>query len=252
MSAYPPSSGQPPQGYPPPGQGFGQPGGYPPPQDGYGQPPGGYPPPTQGYPPQGYPPQGSYGQPQGYPPRDAGVAPYQYAAPLPGQPGYQWGAAGSYPFAGFGARLGATLLDALILGIPIGILYGIAAALFFGTAQMGTNSAGGTTITGVNGGATAISVILYIIVVVVAFLYEPLMTARKGPRNGQTIGRRIVGIRIVNAANGGPITTGQAWGRFLFRIVSGLPFYLGYLWMLWDSKQQTWHDKVASTLVVKA
>ncbi len=180
------------------------------------------------------------------------MAPYQYAAPLPGQEGYQWGAAGSYPFAGFGARLGAVILDGLIIGIPLAILYAIAAALFFGTAQTGTDSTGATTLTGVNSGATTIAGILIFIVIVLAFLYEPLMTARKGARNGQTIGKRIVGIRIISAG-GGPITAGQAWGRFLFRgLISGSIFYLGFLWMLWDSKQQTWHDKVANTLVVKA
>jgi uncharacterized RDD family membrane protein YckC len=27
-------------------------------------------------------------------------------------------------------------------------------------------------------------------------------------------------------------------------------FYLGYLWMLWDPQQQTWHDKLVGTTVV--
>jgi len=239
MSTYPPSPAQPPQGYPPQGPNYGQPQGYPPQGQGYG-------------PPQGYPPQGVYGQPQGYPPQDAGMAPYQYAAPLPGQEGYQWGASGSYPFAGFGARLGATLLDGVILGIPLGVLYAIATALFLGTSSTSTDSAGTITLTGVNGGVTGIAGILVFVVIVIAFLYEPLMTARKGPHNGQTLGKQVVGIRIVSAG-GGPITTGQAWGRSLFRsLISGSIFYLGFLWMLWDSKQQTWHDKVANTLVVKA
>ena len=29
-------------------------------------------------------------------------------------------------------------------------------------------------------------------------------------------------------------------------------FYLGYLWMLWDDKKQTWHDKVVGSSVVRA
>jgi len=31
--------------------------------------------------------------------------------------------------------------------------------------------------------------------------------------------------------------------------LSGI-FLLGYLWMLWDAQQQTWHDKLANTTVV--
>ena len=47
-------------------------------------------------------------------------------------------------------------------------------------------------------------------------LYEPLMTARKGVHNGQTLGRQAAGIRITNL-QGGPIAKGQAWGRYLFK-----------------------------------
>jgi uncharacterized RDD family membrane protein YckC len=31
---------------------------------------------------------------------------------------------------------------------------------------------------------------------------------------------------------------------------SAIPLYLGFLWMLWDNKKQTWHDKAAGTVVV--
>jgi hypothetical protein len=34
-------------------------------------------------------------------------------------------------------------------------------------------------------------------------------------------------------------------------IFSSAIFYLGYLWMLWDDKKQTWHDKVVNSVVVK-
>jgi len=34
-------------------------------------------------------------------------------------------------------------------------------------------------------------------------------------------------------------------------MISGQIFYLGYLWMLWDDKQQTWHDKVVGSIVVR-
>jgi uncharacterized RDD family membrane protein YckC len=33
--------------------------------------------------------------------------------------------------------------------------------------------------------------------------------------------------------------------------VSQLALLLGYLWMLWDPNKQTWHDKVAQSVVVK-
>ncbi|MEK6734314.1 MAG: RDD family protein [Pseudomonadota bacterium] len=34
-------------------------------------------------------------------------------------------------------------------------------------------------------------------------------------------------------------------------ILSALPFFLGYLWIVFDPKKQGWHDKLAGTLVIK-
>jgi uncharacterized RDD family membrane protein YckC len=33
--------------------------------------------------------------------------------------------------------------------------------------------------------------------------------------------------------------------------LSALPFFLGYLWMLWEPRKRTWHDIVADSLVVQ-
>jgi uncharacterized RDD family membrane protein YckC len=33
--------------------------------------------------------------------------------------------------------------------------------------------------------------------------------------------------------------------------VSGYVCLLGYLWMLWDDKKQTWHDKMVGSNVVR-
>ena len=227
MSSYPP---QPPGGYPPPNP------------PGYGPPPAGQP----AYPgaPPPYP-----GAPPPYP--GGAMPPYQqYQQPLPGQVGYQWGAgAPAYPYASFGARLGALLLDGLIIGVIIAIPVILGVALI--TSSVSTDSYyNSTTVT--NGGTLAAGIVVCIIGWILAVLYEPLMTGRSGVHNGQTLGRQAAGIRITNL-QGGPITKGQAWGRYLFKaFFSGLIFYLGYLWMLWDANKQCWHDKVANTLVLKA
>lgn len=69
---------------------------------------------------------------------------------------------------------------------------------------------------------------------------------------GQTLGKRALGIRVVDQKGGGSIGYGRAAVRWIGRIVSTLPLLLGYLWMLWDSDKQTWHDKFASSVVVPA
>ena len=70
-----------------------------------------------------------------------------------------------------------------------------------------------------------------------------------GPR-GQTIGKMAVGIRVFDLARGGPIGYGRAFIRYLGRYLSFFVFLLGYLWMLWDKEKQTWHDKLAGSVVV--
>jgi uncharacterized RDD family membrane protein YckC len=27
--------------------------------------------------------------------------------------------------------------------------------------------------------------------------------------------------------------------------------FLGFLWMIWDQEKQTWHDKIAGTIVIR-
>jgi len=72
----------------------------------------------------------------------------------------------------------------------------------------------------------------------------------EGSDLGQTLGKKVVGIRVVDIAGAGPIGYGRATVRYLGRFVSAIPLGLGYLWMLWDDQKQTWHDKFARSMVV--
>jgi uncharacterized RDD family membrane protein YckC len=69
---------------------------------------------------------------------------------------------------------------------------------------------------------------------------------------GQTPGDSALSIKIVDKDTGRPIGYGRAFVRWLVSIVSAIVFFLGYLWMLWDSEKQCWHDKAANDLVVPA
>jgi uncharacterized RDD family membrane protein YckC len=72
----------------------------------------------------------------------------------------------------------------------------------------------------------------------------------EGGESGQTIGKRTMNIRVADAESGGSIGPGRAAVRWLGRLVSGIALGLGYLWMLWDENSQTWHDKMATCVVV--
>jgi uncharacterized RDD family membrane protein YckC len=74
---------------------------------------------------------------------------------------------------------------------------------------------------------------------------------QEGGPTGQTIGKRVLGIRVVKL-NGGELGIGGGVLRYVGRIPSALVCGLGYFWALWDDEKQTWHDKIAGTVVVPA
>jgi len=66
---------------------------------------------------------------------------------------------------------------------------------------------------------------------------------------GWSPGKVAVGLRIVNHDGEPP---GLRWGliRTIGTVFSEI-FYAGYLWAVFDSRRQTWHDKLARTYVVR-
>ena len=140
------------------------------------------------------------------------------------QPGYQAPGGQSGPRAGFGSRLGALLIDGIILGIVNSIVGAI-----FG-ASPGEVDPSATALN------TAIGLAYYI-------YFE-------GGATGQTLGKKLLKIRVVDFQTGGPIGYGKAVGRYFARFLSIIPLGLGYFWMLWDKEKQTWHDKLAGSVVV--
>ena len=137
--------------------------------------------------------------------------------------------------AGWGSRFAAYLLDALILLLPLAVFFAIVIA---------TNPDD-------DSGAWAVLGLAYLATIVLPFVY---FTVMHGGERGQTYGKRALGIRVVDQ-NGGSIGYGSAFGRYAITFLFGLfvlPVVLDYLWPLWDRRNQALHDKVASSLVVRA
>jgi uncharacterized RDD family membrane protein YckC len=69
---------------------------------------------------------------------------------------------------------------------------------------------------------------------------------------GQTPGKKIMKIKVVKI-DGKPVDMTSAFLReTVGKIISAMFIFLGYFWMLFDNKKQTWHDKIATTIVVNA
>jgi uncharacterized RDD family membrane protein YckC len=69
---------------------------------------------------------------------------------------------------------------------------------------------------------------------------------------GATLGKIMVKIQIIEISTLSTPTFQSAFNRSIFRIISELFLYLGFLWGTMNPLHQTWHDKTARTLVVDA
>ncbi|MGL9718111.1 MAG: RDD family protein [Wolbachia sp.] len=65
-----------------------------------------------------------------------------------------------------------------------------------------------------------------------------------------TPGKLLLGLRVVDAQTFGKMTPRQAIKRFFSIILSAAPLFLGFIWSNFNKRCQTWHDKIADTVVV--
>lgn len=72
----------------------------------------------------------------------------------------------------------------------------------------------------------------------------------EGQPAGQTLGKRVMGIRVIDFNTGGSIDMGRAAIRSVVRLISGFVCAIGYIWALFNKENQTWHDLAAQTVVV--
>ncbi len=66
---------------------------------------------------------------------------------------------------------------------------------------------------------------------------------------GQTLGMRAWKLEVITF-DGKRINWTQALFRYVYSIMSWIPFGAGYLWMLFDKNKLTFHDRVSKTAIV--
>ena len=158
----------------------------------------------------------------------AGATPW---APEPAQ-----APSGAAAYASWGQRVGAVLLDGLLSSAAVFVVF-LVASIAGGVLGLVSDTLGAV-VTGLVG-LTGYVGILVVLVLTGAAPY------------GQTPGKHIVGIRVVDTS-GHTISKGLAVARYFSTILSALPCYLGFLWPLWDPEKRTFHDMVVNTRVVGA
>ncbi len=80
------------------------------------------------------------------------------------------------------------------------------------------------------------------------FIYFPYFWQK----SGQTPGMRLMQIKVVRDADGGPLGWGSAILRWIGYYISAVVFYIGFIWIFIDKRKRGWHDLIGGTVVIKA
>jgi uncharacterized RDD family membrane protein YckC len=191
------------------------------------------------------PPWGTAGPPPGGYTLPPGVR------PLPWPPPVQVGPDGK-PLAEFWQRLVAYLIDSAIQMLALLVPAAVVIVVVFVPLLSDLRTAKGPDIAAAFAlylGFVGLAILLSLVVSYV--MHVPMMH-----RNGQTVGKRIMKIRVVRTTDGAPIDRRSARIRWLTTYPAGtIGMYWNYadgLWQLWDQPyRQCLHDKCAETVVVK-
>ena len=153
-------------------------------------------------------------------PLAAGGGP-NYAPGVPNPAGRQF--SGGVELMGFWIRVVAALIDAILISVVVVVA--------------------GSILSGIGLGDTASTLISGII----GWIYHVAFITAKG----QTIGKMIVGVQVVNRDGNipglGAVLLREIVGKFL----SGIALMLGYLWVGWDKEKRGWHDHIGGTYVIR-
>ena len=162
--------------------------------------------------------------------------------------------------ASWSIRAGAYLIDVIIpLAGFLLFAFGVVSVVFFITSEF----AYGITTLGDHDAEPRPGLPVWIIPLILAgaaILIGYFVWWILALRDGQTPGKRIVGIRVVSAYSGETLGWGMMFVReflvksMLFSVLGnatlGIAPLLNFLWPLWDADSQALHDKVVSTQVV--
>jgi uncharacterized RDD family membrane protein YckC len=125
------------------------------------------------------------------------------------------------PYANWGQRAGAYLIDAL----PVAVLDGIGIRISFA---------------------------VYALFGLIGLAYTIYNRWYLGGTTGQSLGKKALNLRLVSEQTGQPIGPLMAFVRDICHLLDSIACFIGWLFPLWDAKRQTFADKIIGTVVIPA
>ena len=134
-------------------------------------------------------------------------------------------------YAGFWLRFCAMIIDSILfilLLIPLPLIYGFGQYL--------------------NSGPLSYLGVWHILL---ELILPITLTILLWLRFSATPGKMFLKLKIVDIKTSGPISFRQALIRYIGYLPSFYCLLLGILWVAFDKRKQGWHDKLASTAVIR-
>ena len=129
-------------------------------------------------------------------------------------------------YAGFWRRVLASMIDTILMGILIAIIFSTLSAtgmaMAFGYAAF-----------------PGFFDLLFLVIIVMLWL-----------KYGATPGKMMLDCRIVDSRTGKDLGVGQSIIRYFGYLLSTIPFCLGFIWVAFSERKQGFHDLIAHTVVI--
>ncbi|MGL4744382.1 MAG: RDD family protein, partial [Dermatophilaceae bacterium] len=169
--------------------------------------------------------------------------------PRPGLPGSPTHPAG--PVATFGQRVPAFLIDLLVNLVGfVPIVAGSVTLSLLPSASSGSVTQGTYEVSPMLEAAHRAAMLTALVGFLTMFAVPFWNRVIRQARTGQSVGKQVVGLKLVDHQNGHHIGMGRALLREFVHIVVNQIFWLSFLWASWDPSRQTVGDKAARSTVV--
>ena len=133
-------------------------------------------------------------------------------------------------YAGFWVRFLAFLIDGILLGIISSAFTPVWGPQFTTTGNQ----------IAVHAGSNAIGTLVGLVYFVGFWAWR-----------GQTVGMMPFNMQVVSVTDGKKIDVVRGLLRYVGYIISAIPLLIGFIWAAFDARKQGWHDKIASTVVIR-
>ena len=159
------------------------------------------------------------------------------------------------PYAGVWLRFVASLIDQLVLGIPVGGIFVFCFLVFGGAAWLQAHSIvfgdpqqSPELIISMFSKMFGYIALFSLMLIMIDWIYYALMESSTWQA---TLGKKALNLRVTDM-QGNRLSFGHATGRFFAKVLDRfIPFAIGFIMAGFTEKKQALHDMIAATLVIR-